>query len=85
MSRPIAQSVRLRYDPLDRARQVPGLRSLLSRADRPVWAALPGIDSPVRLRALRNAWYRFNFSRTQDAGTTKTLPCPSATAVERPT
>ncbi|MER3421385.1 MAG: hypothetical protein C4290_13060 [Chloroflexota bacterium] len=43
--------------PLYHARRIPPLRAVLARLDVPVWARMPGIPWPVRVRLVRHAAY----------------------------
>ncbi len=59
MTRPIVwQRMRERAHPLYHARRLPPLRALLALADVPVWARLPAIPWPVRVRLVSHAAYR---------------------------
>lgn len=53
----IMSVIRERFHPLYRARQVPIIRELLARADKPIWRKLDDITFPVRVRAVRHATY----------------------------
>ncbi len=57
MPRAGMQALRARAHPLYQARRLPPLRALLALADVPVWARLPGIPWPVRVRLVSHAAY----------------------------
>jgi FkbM family methyltransferase len=51
------ERLRAHLHPLAHARRLPPLRALLALADVPVWARLPGIPWPVRVRLVSHAAY----------------------------